>query len=117
MQQAYRELHRLGYAHSIEVWSGEQLVGGLYGVAIGRFFFGESMFHLVSDASKVALVLLCRYLSEKNFELFDCQVPNPHLFRMGATQLSREAFLECLFRAGHGLSGRLPRLLLPATLC
>ena len=117
MQQAYRAMHRLGYAHSVEVWSGEQLVGGLYGVAIGRFFFGESMFHLVSDASKVALVLLCRHLAEKNLELFDCQVPNPHLFRMGATQLPREVFLERLFQAGHGLSGRLPRLLLPATLC
>ncbi len=116
MQLAYRRLHALGYAHSVEVWQGEKLAGGLYGVAIGRFFFGESMFHHVTDASKIALVTLCRYLAEKRFELFDCQVPNPHLFRMGATQISRAAFLDRLFQAGLGLSGHLPRLMLPATL-
>jgi leucyl/phenylalanyl-tRNA--protein transferase len=116
MQAAYRRLHSLGYAHSVEAWLGEELAGGIYGVAIGRFFFGESMFHNQTDASKVALVALCRHLAEKRFELLDCQVPNPHLFRMGAMQLSRAAFLDRLFQAGLGLSGRLPRLLLPATL-
>lgn len=74
------------------------------------------MFHHMTDASKIALVTLCRHLAEKRFELFDCQVPNPHLFRMGATQISRAVFLDRLFQAGLGLTGRLPRLLLPATL-
>jgi leucyl/phenylalanyl-tRNA--protein transferase len=116
MQAAYRRLHTLGYAHSVETWQEEVLVGGIYGVAIGRFFFGESMFHQVTDASKVALVSLCRHLAEKQFELLDCQVPNPHLFRMGATALPRADFLDRLYRAELSLSGRLPRLLLPATL-
>ena len=117
MQAAYRRLHRLGYAHSVEVWRNGQLAGGLYGVAIGRFFFGESMFHRVSDASKIALVQLCCHLAGREFELLDCQVPNPHLFRMGATEIPRAAFLERLFQAGLDRSGRLPRLLLPAVLC
>ena len=116
MQEAYRRLHALGYAHSVEVWAGDTLAGGIYGVAIGRFFFGESMFHRVTDASKVALVALCRHLAEKEFELLDCQVPNPHLFRMGAKQIPRQQFLSRLFRAGLGLNGHLPRLMLPATL-
>lgn len=116
MQAAYRRLHTLGYAHSVETWQGEELVGGIYGVAIGRFFFGESMFHQAADASKVALVSLCRHLAEKQFELLDCQVPNPHLFRMGATRLARAAFLDRLFQAGLGLDGHLPRLMLPASL-
>ena len=116
MQDAYLRLHALGYAHSVEVWEGEVLAGGLYGVAIGRFFFGESMFHRVTDASKVALVSLCRHLAEKDFELLDCQVPNPHLYRMGATQIPRQEFLSILFRAGLGLNGELPRLVLPETL-
>lgn len=117
MQAAYRRLHALGYAHSVEAWQDGELAGGLYGVALGRFFFGESMFHVATDASKVALVVLCHHLAAQRFALFDCQVPNPHLFRMGATQLSRAAFLDRLFQSGLGLSGRLPRLLLPATLC
>jgi leucyl/phenylalanyl-tRNA--protein transferase len=116
MQTAYRRLHGLGYAHSVETWLGGELVGGIYGVAIGRFFFGESMFHQAPDASKVALVALCRHLAAKQFELLDCQVPNPHLFRMGATSMPRAAFLDRLFQSGLGLSGTLPRLLLPATL-
>jgi leucyl/phenylalanyl-tRNA--protein transferase len=116
MRAAYRRLHALGYAHSVEVWQDGELAGGLYGVALGKFFFGESMFHHAPDASKVALVSLCRHLAAQRFELFDCQVPNPHLFRMGAIQLSRAAFLDRLFQSGLGLSCRLPRLLLPATL-
>jgi leucyl/phenylalanyl-tRNA--protein transferase len=116
MQAAYRQLHRLGYAHSVEVWQGEQLVGGLYGVALGRFFFGESMFHRVTDASKVALVTLCRYLAAHRFVLLDCQVPNPHLWRMGAKPLARSAFLETLYREGLGPDGPLRRVMLPAVL-
>ena len=116
MKAAYRRLHAQGYAHSVEVWQEDELSGGLYGVALGKFFFGESMFHKASDASKAALVGLCRYLATQRFELFDCQVPNPHLFRMGATQMSRAAFIDRLNRGGLGSPGRLPRVLLPATL-
>jgi leucyl/phenylalanyl-tRNA--protein transferase len=116
MQDAYRQLHRLGYAHSVEVWQGPQLAGGLYGVALGRFFFGESMFHCVTDASKVALVRLCRYLAAHRFVLFDCQVSNPHLQRMGAKPMARAAFLETLYREGLGPEGPLKRVMLPATL-
>ena len=116
MQEAYRRLHRLGYAHSVEVWEGEELAGGLYGVALGRFFFGESMFHRVTDASKVAMVKLCRYLAEHRFVLLDCQVPNPHLQRMGAKPMARAAFLDTLYREGLGPDGPLKRVMLPATL-
>jgi leucyl/phenylalanyl-tRNA--protein transferase len=116
MQAAYRRLHRLGYAHSVEVWQGGQLAGGMYGVALGRFFFGESMFHRVTDASKVALVTLCRYLAGEQFLLLDCQVPNPHLQRMGARPMARAAFLETLYREGLGPDGPLKRVLLPAAL-
>ena len=114
MQAAYRRLHTLGYAHSVEVWRDGTLAGGLYGVALGRFFFGESMFHRVTDASKVVLVKLCRYLAAHRFELLDCQVPNPHLFRMGAVQMSRAAFLDRLYQNSLGRHGHLPRVLLPA---
>ncbi|TLM60330.1 MAG: leucyl/phenylalanyl-tRNA--protein transferase, partial [Deltaproteobacteria bacterium] len=89
---------------------------GLYGVAVGRFFFGESMFHRATDASKVALVMLCRHLAARDFALLDCQVPNPHLFRMGAVELPRAAFLDRLYRANLGPDGPLPRVMLPATL-
>lgn len=116
MQAAYRRLHILGYAHSVEVWQDGALAGGIYGVVLDRFFFGESMFHRVTDASKVALVKLCRYLAAHRFELLDCQVPNPHLFRMGAVQMSRAAFLDRLYQNSLGHSGRLPRVLLPAEL-
>jgi len=116
MQEAYRRLHRLGYAHSVEVWQEGELAGGMYGVALGRFFFGESMFHRVTDASKVALVTLCRYLAAQRFVLLDCQVPNPHLQRMGAQLLAREAFLEKLYREGLGPDGPLKRVMLPAVL-
>jgi leucyl/phenylalanyl-tRNA--protein transferase len=83
MQAAYRKLHELGFAHSVEAWNGDQLVGGLYGVALGKFFFGESMFHLETNASKVILAQLSRYLQRAGFVLLDCQVPNPHLVSMG----------------------------------
>lgn len=100
MMAAYGRLHELGYAHSIECWQDGELVGGLYGVCLGRCFFGESMFHTRTDASKVALAWLCRQLEEKGFELIDCQLPNPHLLRLGAREIPRSEFLRRLQRAG-----------------
>ncbi len=96
MRAAYGELHRLGYAHSAETWRGDELVGGLYGVSLGRMFFGESMFMRVADASKVALVRLATHLSDWNFELIDCQIMNPHLRSLGAVDLPRREFLARL---------------------
>jgi len=93
MQRAYGELHRLGHAHSVEVRDGDELVGGIYGVAIGRMFFGESMFSARSGGSKVALAALARALHGWGWPLIDAQVENPHLLRMGATHLPRDAFL------------------------
>jgi len=92
MQEAFCQLHRLGHAHSLEVWEGDALAGGIYGLALGSLFFGESMFSLGTDASKIALVALCRHLQQWGFGLLDCQVGNPHLFSMGAVEISREAF-------------------------
>ncbi|MEX1032573.1 MAG: leucyl/phenylalanyl-tRNA--protein transferase [Cellvibrionaceae bacterium] len=96
MAEAYRALHRLGYAHSIETWQGGNLVGGVYGVAIGRAFFGESMFSKVSNASKVALVHLANQLAEWGYGLIDCQVETEHLRSMGATTITRAAFQRLL---------------------
>ena len=96
MTAAYLQLHTLGHAHAIEVWQGESLVGGLYGVALGRVFFGESMFSSVRDASKVALVHLCARLRHLGYGLLDCQVVSGHLLRMGAEQLPRTRFLSLL---------------------
>jgi leucyl/phenylalanyl-tRNA--protein transferase len=93
MRKAYIKLHELGFAHSIEVWEDKNLAGGLYGVALGSCFFGESMFSSVSNASKAALILLSSFLKARNFDLFDCQVYSPHLARMGAQQIPREEFL------------------------
>jgi|SRR5690606_12913074 len=90
MIRAYRRLHQLGYAHSLEVWQENQLVGGLYGVVHQNIFCGESMFSLVANASKLALIHLCQ--SGKYF-LIDCQVPNHHLLQMGARLISRKEFL------------------------
>jgi leucyl/phenylalanyl-tRNA--protein transferase len=92
MREAYYQLHRLGHAHSLEVWDGDVLTGGIYGLAVGSVFFGESMFSVKADASKIALVALCRQLHQWDFGLLDCQVGNPHLFSMGAVEVSREAF-------------------------
>ncbi len=94
MASAFSELHAAGHAHSVEVWKNEELVGGLYGVAIGRVFFGESMFSAISDASKVALVHLVRHLSERNFRLIDCQIPSQHLTSLGSRNIPRSDFLE-----------------------
>lgn len=93
---AYTELHRRGIAHSIEVWWGEALVGGLYGVAVGRVFCGESMFFKKSDASKIALVHLCARLGAAGFVVVDCQQATPHLLSMGAEIAPRGRFLDLL---------------------
>lgn len=96
LHQAFSTLHAMGHAHSLEVWQGEELCGGIYGLALGSIFFGESMFSRCTDASKIALVALCRHLQSRNFGLLDCQVGNPHLFRMGACQIGRNAFEDWL---------------------
>jgi len=99
MQSAYLELHRLGHAHSVEAWLGGRLVGGLYGVALGRVFFGESMFSLERDASKVALARLVREAVARGVELIDCQVTSPHLESLGARSIPRAEFRARLSRA------------------
>lgn len=93
MIDAYVELHQLGLAHSVEVWLEGDLVGGLYGVSLGRMFFGESMFARARDASKVALVSLCDQLLQWDYPLIDCQVSNPHLLSLGAVELPRTEFI------------------------
>jgi leucyl/phenylalanyl-tRNA--protein transferase len=97
--QSYLELHRLGYAHSVETWRNEKLVGGLYGVAVGGAFFGESMFHTERDASKVALVFLVDRLREREFELLDTQFITPHLARLGAIEISKDEYVDRLKHA------------------
>lgn len=94
MVAAYRHLHRLGHAHSVEVRDGERLVGGIYGVAIGRMFFGESMFSAATNGSKVALLALCQALHAWDFPLLDAQLASPHLFALGAYEVPRRAFCE-----------------------
>ncbi len=116
MQEAYQRLHALGFAHSVEAWLDDELVGGLYGVAFGRFFFGESMFHRQTNASKVVLAKLVRHLRERGFQLLDCQVPNPHLLSMGAVNVSRENFLAKLKRGGGDSKHPLEQVVFPAEL-
>jgi leucyl/phenylalanyl-tRNA--protein transferase len=96
MRAAYLKLHRLGFAHSVETWEGERLVGGLYGVALGAVFFGESMFSVERDASKVALSRLCEELQARGYRMIDCQMATPHLLSLGAQLLPRPAFIELL---------------------
>ncbi len=96
MLAAYNHLHRLGHAHSVEVWRDEALVGGLYGIALGRVFFGESMFSRADNASKVGMAHLARQLVDWDFALIDGQVASPHLFSLGATQIPREVFTQIL---------------------
>jgi leucyl/phenylalanyl-tRNA--protein transferase len=98
MHRAYCRLHRLGHAHSIETWREGELAGGLYGVAVGRVFFGESMFSRVSDASKVALVTLALQLRRWEFATIDCQVRTEHLSSLGAVDIPRASFLRLLER-------------------
>jgi leucyl/phenylalanyl-tRNA--protein transferase len=101
MQMAYIRLHKLAVAHSIEVWQDDELAGGIYGLAIGSVFFGESMFSRVTDASKVALVSLCQQLHAWQFSLLDCQISNPHLRSMGALEISRTEFQQHLDNMGN----------------
>ncbi len=99
MLEAYCRLHEQGYAHSVESWAGDRLVGGLYGVALGGVFFGESMFSRASNASKVAFVYLVRQLSAWGYTLIDCQVPSAHMESLGAEEIRRRDFLALLDKA------------------
>lgn len=92
MKKAYNKLHRMGYAHSIEAWCNGQIVGGLYGISIGQVFFGESMFHWKTDASKVAFAFLVDALIKWRYQLIDCQVQTSHLVSLGAEEISRNQF-------------------------
>jgi leucyl/phenylalanyl-tRNA--protein transferase len=96
---SYSELHRLGFAHSLETWQGDRLVGGLYGVALGGAFFGESMFHRATNASKVALAGLVEHLRQRGFQLLDIQWVTPHLEQFGAVEIPRAAYLRRLAEA------------------
>ncbi len=96
MMRAYKELHEQGFAASVEVWQGETLVGGLYGVAIGRAFFGESMFSLTPSASKLALIYLANRLRDRGGTIIDCQFETPHLKTMGGRYISYEEYLKLL---------------------
>ena len=96
MKIAFTHLHELGYAHSIEYWQNGKLTGGLYGIAMGKIFFGESMFSSESDASKIALVYLARKLEDMEFKLIDCQVNSPHIQTLGAKLIAREKFTTIL---------------------
>jgi len=96
MKEAYIKLHEMGYAHSVEAWYDGMLAGGLYGVSLGRCFFGESMFSQISNASKAAFITLVKYLQERGFGLIDCQVSSDHLLSLGAREIPREIFLSLL---------------------
>jgi len=96
MQQAYINMHKLGHAHSVECWSGDELVGGLYGFSSGPVFCGESMFSKQSNASKIALVYLCRFIQHHGFKLIDSQVYTEHLERLGARMIPRDEYIKTL---------------------
>ncbi len=96
MRRGYTALHRAGHAHSVEVWQGTDLVGGMYGVALGRIFHGESMFSHQPNASRVALAILAKWLFENGFILLDCQIMNPHTQSFGAIDIPRARFIEYL---------------------
>jgi leucyl/phenylalanyl-tRNA--protein transferase len=110
MQTAYCRMFGLGHAHSVECWRGGRLAGGLYGLALGRAFFGESMFSLETDASKVALAHLARMLAARGFAVIDCQMSTPHLLSMGAREISRATFCAGLehWTVAGGPPGRWP---------
>ena len=101
MLDAYTRLHAEGWAHSVEIHDGDELVGGIYGLAIGRVFFGESMFSRRTNASKMAFLGLCNELTKRDFELVDCQVESPHLVTLGARMIPRRGFSRVLGRACH----------------
>jgi leucyl/phenylalanyl-tRNA--protein transferase len=94
MVRAYCQLHESGFAHSVEAWEGDRLAGGLYGVSLGKSFFGESMFTRISNASKVAFVALVKSLQHQNFAMIDCQITTGHLTRFGAREIPREHYLD-----------------------
>lgn len=96
MKAAYCQLHESGFAHSVEAWHNRDLAGGLYGVSMGKCFFGESMFTRVNDASKVALVFLSEYLKSLSFDMIDCQMATEHMIRFGARKIPRDLFLDQL---------------------
>jgi leucyl/phenylalanyl-tRNA--protein transferase len=110
MQAAYCVLHELGFAHSVETWTDNTLVGGLYGLAIGKMFYGESMFSHATDASKIAIAHLARYLDTQGFGLIDCQMNTPHLASLGAREIPRSEFIARLqqLTAIAPLCGRWP---------
>ena len=99
LMRLYDRLHQQGYAHSFEIWIDNRLAGGIFGIGLGGAFIGESMFFRVPEASKVALVRLVEHLRQRQFELFDAQVQNPHLARFGAYELDEQQFLPLLTRA------------------
>jgi leucyl/phenylalanyl-tRNA--protein transferase len=96
MRKAYINLFERGYAISVEIWEEDSLVGGLYGVTLGKCFFAESMFSIKTNTSKLALIKLCEMLSKENYAVIDCQLASNHLFSMGAENISREKFLDIL---------------------
>jgi leucyl/phenylalanyl-tRNA--protein transferase len=110
IQAAYVRLHELGYAHSVETWIDGTLAGGLYGIAIGKMFYGESMFAHLADASKIAIAHLARFLDEQGFGLIDCQMNTTHLASLGAREILRDDFLRALQKltAIPPLCGRWP---------
>ncbi|HHH52591.1 MAG TPA: leucyl/phenylalanyl-tRNA--protein transferase [Bacteroidetes bacterium] len=101
LKLAYIEVHKMGFAHSFETWKNGKLVGGLYGVSLGKMFFGESMFSLESNASKFAFISLSEILKKNKFTLIDCQIPNPHLTSMGCYEMKRTEFLDLLKQNNH----------------
>lgn len=96
MIEAYTELHELGFAHSVEVWQDDNIVGGLYGVSVGKCFFAESMFHIATNASKFAIIKLVELLKHKNFHFIDAQVYTEHVSTLGAKELPRDQFMRLL---------------------
>ena len=99
IKSVYTELHEKGWAHSFEVWHKGELVGGLYGVSIGKVFFGESMFHTHTDASKLALIFLVEFLREQDFKLLDTQYLNPHIASFGAYEIPHKTYMQLLKQA------------------
>lgn len=112
MQQAYLDMHKMGLAHSVEIWHQDALVGGLYGIGIGEVFCGESMFHTMSNTSKLAMNALVTHMKANNMAFIDCQLPTEHLMSLGATSVSREQFLSRL--AQHNTTLDEEGYLLPA---
>ena len=100
MHEAYIMLHKAGYAHSLEVWQKDELMGGLYGVALGKIFFGESMFSRMRNGSKIAISHLAEWLRQWHYKLIDCQVTNNHLLSLGAVEISRQAFEKIVTQYG-----------------